>query len=275
MAVNKNKPRIVSFKPVISAIVIAKNESEKIKDCLVSLQWSDELIVINNGSTDKTAEIATKMGIKVINSPQGSYKESRDRGMKEAKGKWVLFVDADERVTPELRTEIKLLLSKPTDQLSAYAIPRRNIILGKELKYGGWWPDYVIHFIKKSAFKGWKGELHEEPVFKGDLGYLNSPLIHLKHDNLTDMVIKTNTWSIVEAKLMYNAKHPKMTVPRFLSAITREFWLRLITNRAYMDGSQGVIYAIYQVYSKYISYAKLWELQLIEAGRISTSGSIK
>jgi glycosyltransferase involved in cell wall biosynthesis len=249
----------------ISAVIIAKNEEEKIGDCLKSLFWSKEVLVIDNGSTDKTSDIAKKLGAKVIYSPLGAYKESRDRGMKEVKGDWVLYVDADERVTPGLKEEILSVTHKPhptTHNYTAYAIPRKNIILGKQLNHGGWWPDYVIHFIKRNEFRGWKGELHEEPVFVGDLGYLTNPLIHTKYNNLSDMVAKTNTWSHVEAKLMFDANHPPMNIPRFASATAREFWLRMIRNLAFLDGPQGIIYALYQVYSKFITYSKLWEMQL-------------
>ena len=250
---------------LISAVVIAKNEEQKITECLKSLSWADETLVIDNGSIDKTTNIAKKLGVRVVISLNGAYKESRERGIKEAKGEWIIFVDADERVTPELKNEISELIKSDKFEIgkySAYAIPRRNIILGKELSHGGWWPDYVIHFLRKIKFKGWKGDLHEEPVFEGELGYFKNPLIHLKHDNLSDMVAKTNTWSLVEAKLMFKANHPQMNIPRFLSAVAREFWLRMIKNAAFLDGSQGIIYALYQVYSKFISYAKLWELQL-------------
>jgi glycosyltransferase involved in cell wall biosynthesis len=267
------RSKITNQRINISAVVIAKNEEEKISGCLKSLSWADEKLVIDNGSTDKTADVAQKLGAKVVYSPIGSYKESRDKGMTKSKGKWVLYVDADERATDQLRIEIGNALQKESGDYSAYAIPRRNIILGKELRHGGWWPDYVIHFLKKSKFIGWKGDLHEEPVFNGNLGYFKNPLIHLKHDNLSDMVSKTNTWSLVEATLMLKAGHPPMDIPRFISALVREFWLRMIKNKAYLDGTQGIIYALYQVFSRFLSYARLWELQLTKEGGVSMTGS--
>ncbi len=87
-------------------------------------------------------------------------------------------------------------------------------------------------------------------------------MLHIKHDTLSEMVTKTNSWSEIEAKLMFDAKHPPMNLLRFASAVTREFWLRMIVQMAFLDGADGVIYAIYQVFSKFTSYAKLYELQL-------------
>ena len=244
----------------LSVIVIARNEEEKIAECLKMVSFADEIIVVDNSSTDKTAEIAKRKGAKIINLKAGNFSELRNKGAKEARGEWLLYIDADERVTPQLRREI--LKRVQDNAFSAYAIPRRNFILGKELKHGGWWPDYAKRLFKKNKFKKWTGELHEEPVFKGKLGHFKNPLIHLKHDNLTEMVDKTNSWSEIEARLMIEANHPRMNIPRFISAMFREFWLRMIKQMAFLDGPQGIIYALYQVFSRFVSYAKLWEMQL-------------
>ena len=245
----------------ISAIVVAKNEEEKIGECLDSVSWVDEILVVDSGSIDKTPDIARKKGAEVIRVLKGGFSDWRNEGAKKAKGDWLLYVDADERVTPLLRKEIRRAVSNPKGK-KLFAIPRKNVILGKEMRHGGWWPDYVKRLMKKKFFKAWKGELHENPVVEGELGHLKNPLIHIKHDNLEEMVEKTNKWSEIEAKLMYQAKHPKMNAIRFISAMGREFWLRMVCHRAFLDGVKGIIYAIYQVYSKFISYAKLWEIQI-------------
>ena len=265
--VRERKLEMIFRKPInkersLSVIIIAKNEELKIIDCLKSVNWAGEIILVDNNSSDKTGEIAKKHGVKVYSFTKGSYSDWRNEGLKYASGDWVLYVDADERVTSKLRDEIQKLVSESFKKYSAFAIPRRNIILGKEMKYGGWWPDYVKRLFVRKKLRGWTGELHEEPEFYGELVHLQNPLLHIKHDNLSDMVEKTNIWSEVEAKLMFEANHPKMNVSRFVSAMFREFWLRMIVQKAFLDGSKGIIYAMYQVYSRFISYAKLWELQI-------------
>ena len=246
----------------IGAIVLTRDSEGVIEDCLRSLAWVNQIVVVDSGSKDKTIKIAEKYGAKFVISKEDGFSEKRNKGAEEVTEEWLLYIDSDERVIPALRDEIMQLINKSINQFSAYAIPRRNIILGKELKHGGWWPDYVKRLFLKSKFKRWKGELHEEPQFEGELGHLESPLVHLKHDNLSDMVDKTNEWSEIEARLMYKAGHPNMNVARFLSAMTREFWLRMVKYRAFLDGAEGIMYAFYQVYSRFISYAKLWEKQL-------------
>ncbi len=256
----------------LSVIVPVRNAEDLIGDCLKSISWADEIIVADDSSEDKTVEIAKKYKkVRIINV-SGSFSDRRNQAVKKAKGKWFLIVDADERVSPSLRNEIDQLVNKSINQYYAYAIPRRNFILGREMKYGGWWPDYAKRLFRKNKFKKWVGELHEEPVFssrgrsvsggEGELGHIKNPLIHLKHDNLEEMVEKTNEWSEIEARLMHQANHPSMNIFRFAAAMLREFWLRMVKHRAFLDGTEGIIYALYQVWSKFISYAKLWEMQL-------------
>lgn len=226
----------------ISAIVVkaAKVNEMLYKKTLASVSWCDETIIIP--------------GVR------GNFADWRNEGAKRAKGDWLLYVDTDEEVSPTLKNLILKVID--SDEFSAYAIPRKNFIFGKEFKHGGQWPDYVLRLIKKDKLKGWFGELHEQPKIEGEICHLKEPLIHRKHKNLSEMVEKTNEWSEIEARLMFEAHHPKMNTFRFFSAAFREFWKRMIVQLAFMDGTKGVIYALYQVYSRLISYSKLWEMQL-------------
>lgn len=250
----------------LSVIIIAKNEEESIGGCLKTVRWANEILVVDTGSIDKTLEIVKKHGARIIKyTSKGNYSDWRNKGLKEAKGEWILYIDADERVTPELKKEIQAEINyRPlnVDHFNAYAIPRRNFIFGKEMKYGGWSPDYVKRLFKRSELEKWTGELHEEPKFKGELGHLKSPMIHKKNLTLSDMVEKTNKWSQIEAKLMFESRHPEMNILRFMSAVFREFWHRMIVKTAFLDGPRGIIYALYQVFSRFVSYAKLWEMQI-------------
>jgi (heptosyl)LPS beta-1,4-glucosyltransferase len=228
----------------ISAIILVggKFDQDLFKKCLDSVSWCDEIIKVE------------KDGL------SGSFADWRNEGAKRARGEWLLYIDTDEIVTPELQ---KVILDVTvSNKFSAYAIPRRNIVFGREMKHCGLWPDYVLRLIRKDSLIGWHGELHEQPKIKGEIFHLKEPLIHKKHDNLAEMVDKTNKWSEVEAKLMFDAHHPKMNVVRFFTAGFREFWLRMIVQTAFMDGGKGIVYGLYQVFSRLISYSKLWEMQL-------------
>jgi len=229
---------------MISAIVLVGPDSDQklLKKCLDSLAWCSE-----------TVKVETK-------NLKGSFSDWRNEGLKRAKGKWVLYLDTDEVITKELKNEI-LLITNHQSLVTCFAIPRRNFIFGKEFKHSGQYPDYQKRLFLKSALIKWTGEVHEEPKFDGKLGHLKNPILHYKNMTLTQMVDKTNKWSEIEAKLMFEAGHPKMNFLRFTSAAFREFWLRMIVQVAFLDGKEGVIYALYQVYSRLISYSKLWEMQ--------------
>jgi len=247
----------------LSAIIVVKDEEKMISECLQSLDFVGEVVVIDTGSTDNTKKIAEKHGARVIIYTSGkSYSDWRNKGLAESKGSWVLYIDADERVSIKLKQEILRTITSRSDQYSAYAIPRSNIIFGKAFRHGGWWPDYVKRLYQKNALKKWTGNLHEEPVFEGELGHLDNHLDHVKHETIFEMVEKTNKWSLIEAQLMLDAKHPPMNIRRFLTAMFREFWYRMIRHAAFLDGKAGIMMAIYQVFSRFVSYAKLWELQI-------------
>ncbi len=254
----------------ISALVIAKNEEKSIGRCLNSVKWTFERIVVDNGSSDKTYLISKKLGARVYVRRKRGFSYLRNEGLKLCRGDWILYVDADEEVSEKLKKEIleKTKISELGHQkFVAYAIPRENYVFGKLLKHGGWWPDYVKRLFKKDKFKGFIGELHEEPVFEGKIGLLKNPLIHYKEETLEEMVEKTNSWSEIEARLMYKNNHPKMNILRFLSAVFREFWFRFVKNKAFLDGEEGLIFAYYQLYSKFTTYAKLWEMQIKQSQR--------
>lgn len=258
---------IKSINQNISAVIIAKNAEGKIGNCLKSLAWVDELIVVDTGSTDRTKEIALSEKAKFYNCINGSYSDWRNFGREKANGEYLLYLDSDEVIDESLRKEIEFCVANWSEEISCYAIPRRNIIFGKWLRYGGWYPDYVIRLFKKNKLLKWENILHEKPKYDGKLGYLKNPILHYKEKTLEEMVQKTNRWSEIEAKLMYDANHPQMNLKRFLGAMFREFRYRFIQNLAFLDGGEGIIMGMYQIYSRFISYAKLWEMQINDANK--------
>jgi len=246
----------------LSVIVIAKNEEQMIGDCLKSVrQLADEIILVDSGSTDKMVDIAREYGAKIINLPSEKleFAKWRNAGLKEAKGSWVFYLDADERVTPDLQEEIQFAIEKK--EYIAYQIPRRNFYLGKEMHYGGAWPDYVKRLFLKEKLKKWVGELHEDPVFEGEMGRLKNPIVHITHRDLSSMVEKTCQWSKIEAELLYKAGHPPVTWWRILRIMLTEFWLRGVRLQGWRDGTVGWIEIIFQMFSRFVTYGRLWELQ--------------
>lgn len=249
-------------KPKISVIINAKNEEEFIADCLESVKWADEILVlISPDSTDKTEEIASQFKVRIIEQKpkEMDFAAWHNQGMEEANGDWLLWVDADERIPPLLKEE--LLLAIRHKQYACYAIPRRNFLLGKELKHGGWYPDYQIRIFKKAKLIGWKGKLHEQSEFEGKLGKLKNSMIHLQPERIEPALKKSIKWSEIEAELLFEANHPQVTWWRVLRMGATTLFDRLIKKRGFLDGFEGWIESNYQAFHTMIVYVRLWEMQ--------------
>ncbi len=245
---------------MISVVIIAKNEENRIKACLESVKWADEIIVVDDGSTDDTVQIAKAYTDKIIKTSSRNFSEKRETALEKVSGEWVFFVDADERVLQPLREEIESIISSDSS-CAVWQVSRRNIILGKEKKYAAFWPDYVIRLFKKSALKGYQGEVHEQPDFEGELGTLKNSLLHLTHRDIDSMVLKSLDWSHIDAKLRFNAGHPPMSGWRFIRILITETFNQGISRRGFFNGSVGTIDALLQTFSLMFTYMRLWEMQ--------------
>lgn len=241
----------------LTGIVIAKNEEKKIADCLKSLDFCDEVIVIDDGSTDNTAKIAQEHMAKVISHKAADFSELRNFALEKASGEWILYIDADERVSHELAENIKQVLGG-SNPYAAYLLQRKNYYFGKYQ-----WP-YIERlerlFIKENLIE-WYGALHESPKVKGKIGNLDGFLFHYSHDDLASMVSKTNAWSDVEARIRYENHHPPMAWWRFPRVMFGAFWNSYIGQGGWQVGTAGLVESIFQAYSIFVTYAKLWEMQ--------------
>lgn len=244
---------------MISAVIITKNEESRIQACLESVKWADEIITIDNGSNDNTVKIAKNYTEKIFETNLQDFAEIRDLGFKKTSGDWVLFIDADERVSEPLKLEIKSLITKA--EYSAYAISRKNIIFGQEVKYGPFWPDWVIRLLKKDQFEGWVGKVHEYPRFKGKLGYTKNSFIHLTHRNIDQIILKSLEWSKIDAKLRFDSNHPKMSGWRFFRIIITEIFNQGILRKGFFNGTIGIMDSLLQIISMIMSYIRLWQMQ--------------
>lgn len=244
---------------MLSVVILTKNEEKRIEVCLESVKWADEIIILDTGSQDKTKDIAKRYTNKIFEANINDFAQIRNIGMEKAQGEWVLFIDADERVSDPLKKEIQEIIRD--NQFSSLAISRINIIFGKKVKYGPFWPDWVIRLIKKSDFEGWFGSIHEQPKCKGRMGYSKNSLIHLTHRNIDQIVLKSLEWSKIDAKLRFDANHPKMTGWRFMRICLSEMFNQGILRRGFFNGTIGIMDSILQSFSLYISYVRLWEMQ--------------
>ncbi len=240
----------------LSAIIIAKNAEEIIPDCLRSISFCDEVIVVDGGSTDKTNDIAKKFHAKIVKGDVNNFAEQRNIGLQHTRGAWVLYIDTDERISPELAENIQKVIVLPN--FSTYKIKRKNFYFGNHE-----WPqiEKLERLFKRENLKKWEGQLHESPIIVGEVGELNGYLLHYTHRDITSMLEKTIVWSQVEAELRFKNNHPRMTWWRFPRVMLTAFWDSYIKQKGYKAGTTGMIESIYQAFSMFITYARLWEMQ--------------
>lgn len=247
------------MKPKITAIILTYNESTMIEGCLNTLNWCDELLVIDHNSTDETAQKAEALGAKVVGFAHPSFARRRNEAIKHASGDWLFYIDADERVTPTLAKEI--LVHTETGEASALRFRRKNYLYGHLFKHGGWENDWVTRVFKKADFKEWQGDIHESPLFNGAVEELHSALIHFTHRSTEDNLRKSANWTKLEAELIYKSGIKPVTLLTIFRKGIMEFLRRAFFKKGYRDGLAGLIEALVQGMNRMMVYIQVWELQ--------------
>lgn len=246
----------------ISAIIITRNEEENLEECFKTLGFASEIIVVDNNSQDRTVALAQKLGATVYKVPGLDFSYLRNIGREKATSEWLFYVDADERVTDELAGEIRAVLKNSPD-CAAFSIIRKNYFLSHPSPK----LERINRLIKKESLIGWQGSLHESPIIAGKVNNLDHYLLHYTHRDLSSMIAKTNEWSEVEAQLLYKSGHPQMQWWRFVRIMFTAFFRTYIKDGGWKMGIVGLIESIYQTFSTFITYAKLWEKQNPKVGK--------
>lgn len=243
----------------LSVIILGHNVAEEIVPAFKSARFADEIVYVDTdkGSTDDTLRLAKKYADKIVTSPGYNFATWRNDGATAASGQWLLYLDSDERIVQKLAQEINEEIANPTH--SAYEINRFEVFLGKHLSH--WGDPWVLRLIKKDSLKKWTGKLHEQPTISGSIGRLRNQLVHLSHKNIDEKLISTIKWSRLEAEMLFNSGHPPMKAWRFYRILITEFIDRFFKRRLWRDGTEGNIEVIYQLFSRFITYERLWEMQ--------------
>ena len=246
--------------PDLTVVILAKNEEEMIGEAIDSASFAGKVLVVNNDSTDNTEEIAKKRGAQILQVDSNDFSELRIVPLRKITTDYVFYLDADERISAELQAEIVAVITSDNKK-SAYRVPRKNFYFGEHP-----WPkiEHLERLFKTSQLKGWHGKLHETADVKGEIGDLHSAILHYTHRELSLMVDKTNQWSATEAKLRFEAHHPRMTWWRFPRVMASAFYDSYVRQAGWKAGTAGVVESIYQAFSMFITYAKLWEMQRAE-----------
>jgi len=249
----------------ISVAIATFNEEKNIGECLESVRdLADEIVVVDGSSTDKTVEIAKKYGAKVIvtdNPP--IFHINKQKAIDECRGEWILQLDADERVTPELKKEIKSTVGQSNNKtINAYFLPRKNYFLGRWLKKTGQYPDGVIRFFKKG--KAWLPckSVHEQMKVEGKVGWFKGHLLHYPYPTFSEYLKKSNRYtSLAAQEMLEKGKKPSFGGYFFAEwQAVKTFLLLFVRHKGFLDGFPGFVFSLYSGLHHISAYVKFWEL---------------
>jgi len=243
----------------ISAGIITKNEENNIERCLSSVKFCDEIVIIDDFSTDKTVEMAKKLGASIIQRKlDGNFANQRNFCLEQCSGEWIIFLDADEEITSELKEEI---LKKVKDkEIGAYYIKRRDKWWGRWLRFGELMAVYnsgLLRLVKKNSGK-WKGQVHEEFKTSKLTGKLNSFLNHYPHQDIKSFIKKINYYSSLRAKELYESKI-KSSIFQIIFYPSLKFFLNYFILLGFIDGAPGFTYAFLMSFHSFLVRAKLYQ----------------
>lgn len=247
----------------ISVVISAYNESRKIRDCLKSVKgFADEIIVVDNSSTDGTATIAKSFGAKThrrINNLMLNV--NKNFGFTKAKNDWILNLDADERLTDELKTEIATVLAEELpEDVSAFAIPRKNIIFGKWIEHTGWYPDYQLRLFRKSKGQFLEKHVHEQLDVDGKIQNLLYPMLHESYSSIREFLLKFFViYAPNEAEQLMKTENYQYRVSDFVARPWSEFIKRFQVEKGYKDGLHGLILSLLMAFYHFVVICYVWE----------------
>ncbi len=243
--------------PRISVTIITLNEEANIGECLESVKWADEIVVLDSGSSDRTLEICAEYGVKVHSDKWHGFGKQKNLCQERASSEWILNLDADERVTSSLKEEILEAVSR--GDKDGYFIPRKNFIGGHWIKRC-WYPDYTLRLYKKERGAHREQALHASVALNGRTGYLKNPLIHYSYKDITDYIARIprySTQGALDAAAEGRRAGLKGLVVRPLYAFIKMYILK----RGFLDGRMGLVLSVLFAFYTFSKYAKLWELE--------------
>lgn len=241
--------------PKLSVFIITRDEAANIAACLESVSWADEIVVLDSGSTDETVAICRRYNAKVTVSPDWpGFGPQKNRALDLCTGDWLLSLDADERVPPELREEIERVLATP--DVDAYEMPRLSSYLGRPMRHGGWWPDYVTRLLRRGAARFNEARVHEALIVTGRTGRLRNHLVHHSFRSVEQVVAKMDAYSSAAAAGMAERGRSAGLASAVLHGFFA-FFRTYVLRAGFLDGRLGFVLAVSNAEGAYYKYLKL------------------
>jgi glycosyltransferase involved in cell wall biosynthesis len=247
--------------PTVSAIVVCFNEELNIGDCLESLRWCDEIVVVDSYSTDRTVQICKQFTARVLQRSWAGYRDQKAYAHSQATKDWVILVDSDERVSPQLQSEIRDALKQDGGVYAGYAIPRLVFYLKRWWRRGGWYPDYDVRLFRRDRATWGGSDPHEKIRVDGRVRRLQHPLHHFTYRDIADHLERINRFTSISARELRQDGQRARLSDALLRPAAR-FFSSYVLKRGFMEGFAGFYVAVTAAVYVFLKYAKLWELDL-------------
>lgn len=242
----------------ISLVVVTYNEEQNIERCLRSVPWASEVVVLDSYSQDNTVKIAHELGARVFQEKWKGYGRQKASAVEKAKFDWILSLDADEALSPELAKEIFQRWPK-FNSMSGYMLPRKSFHLGRWIGYGGWFPDYQLRFFHRSSGQWSSNSIHER-VQVAQEEKLKNVIHHWVFDDISDQVKTNDKYSTLQAEALSTAGK-KFYYWKLVIKPTTKFFETYLLKRGFLDGLPGFIISVSAAYSVFLKWAKLWDIE--------------
>lgn len=238
-------------------MVITRNEEPRLRACLASLRWVDELVVVDAESTDRTVDVAREFTERVVVRPWPGFAAQKNFAAAQARSTWVLSVDADEEVSAELKDEIQRVLVEASP-VAGYAVPRRNIFWNRWVRHGGLYPDWQIRLFQRGRGRFVERAVHESVEVTGDVQRLEGPLIHRSYEGVGQFLERAHRYSSLAADDLVRAGARAGPLSLMLRPLGR-FLAMYVLRGGFLDGTPGFLLAGLYAYYVFIRSAKVWE----------------
>lgn len=269
----------------VSATIITRNEATHIADCIRSLSFADEIVVVDSCSTDETRAIAEELGAFVIEQEFLGHVRQKQLAVDRARHDWIFSIDADERVSPELAEELRAALGRSSkgssvgsEPVAGFFVPRHTFYLGRFIDHGGWWPEWRLRLFDRRCAKWGGTDPHDHVVISGKTERLDGELVHFNYRDLSHHVEKIDSYSAIIADRRTTAGE-RASVWRLLTRPPLRFLKMFLLRGGFRDGTRGFIVAWMGAFYVFMKYAKLWEKQRVDgdaavsASKTAASGS--
>ncbi len=248
----------------ISAVIVTFNEEKNIRECLESIKWVDEIIVVDSFSRDRTAEICRQYTEKVIQKKWPGHVKQKQFALELARGDWILSLDADERLSKEAAKEIKTRVLNGSPSCDGFIFPRQSHYLGRWISHGGWYPDSKLRLVRRGKAV-WSGnDPHDKLILNGTAGHIGGKILHYVYSDISQQLKTVDSFSGISAE-QWKKEGKKCNLFLLLFRPPVRFLEMYLWKRGFMDGMPGFIIAVVSAYYVFLKYAKLWELEKIKS----------